>query len=334
MSTATTQTYRERLALQPVLAAPMCGISDYPWRQLCREMGARMTYTQMVSSEGLVRGDRKTLDILDLDPEVPERDLAMQVFGGEAEVLGEACHILQGLGAVHVDLNMGCPARKITVANAGSALLRDPARVERIFRAMRAATRVPLTAKMRWDFWDGDEGAALEVARAAEEAGLDGVCLHARTRQQGYSGTANWELIGQLKAAVSIPVVGNGDVRRPSDALEMMRLSGCDAVMIGRGLIGDPWLYREVLGTVLEGRAETERRPPPSEERRRVMLRHAAMMVERRGPHGLVMFRKHAAAYLRGLPGARRMREQIMKISTLEELEDLLQDPVPEPVCT
>lgn len=324
MDSPTTHVYRQLLKRQPVLAAPMCGISDYPWRELCRRMGAEMTYTQMVSSEGLIRGDRKTRDILDLDPEHPEPNLAIQVFGGQAEPLAESCRILQGLGAVLIDLNMGCPARKITVSHAGSALLGDLPRVRLIFQAMRAATDVPLTVKMRWDFWDGGKGAAAEAARIAEGEGLDGVCLHARTREQGYSGTANWELIARLKESISIPVIGNGDIRQPADGLEMIRRSGCDAVMIGRALIGDPWLYGEVLRAVRDGCSQGERRAPGWPTRRELMLEHAGLMVQRRGPHGLVIFRKHAAAYLRGLPGARRMREQVMGISTIEQLETVL----------
>ena len=183
--------FRDLIAETPVIAAPMCGISDYPYRAICREVGARLTYTQMVSAEAIWRGDRKTLEILDLLG--GEEPLAMQLFGGEPEALAYAAGVLQDLGAAVIDLNMGCPARKITVAHAGAALLREPERVRRIFRAMRRVVRVPLTVKMRWDWDDGKqgEGAALSVMRMAEEEGLDGVCLHARTREQGYSGGAN-----------------------------------------------------------------------------------------------------------------------------------------------
>ena len=247
----TTETFREMLRRQPVLAAPMCGISDYAYRAICRRMGAELTYTQMVSAVGLSRNDAKTVKILDLEPGEPM--VAMQVFGGEPEGMAEAGRMLQDLGAVVVDINMGCPARKITTGLAGSALLRDLARVGRIFRAMRAAVSVPLTVKMRWD-WDEDRGAALEAARMAEAEGLDGICLHARTREQGYSGQADWDLIGRVReAAGSLPVIGNGDIRQPSDALAMMRASGCDAVMIGRGVIGDPWLLAECLDAVRRG---------------------------------------------------------------------------------
>jgi nifR3 family TIM-barrel protein len=335
--------YRQMLQRQPVLPAPMCGISDYAFRSMCRLMGAEITYTQMVSAEALWRGDRKTLDILDLDP--AESNVGIQLFGGDAEPLAFAARLVQDLGAIQIDLNMGCPARKITCAHSGSALLRDVPRVGRIFGAMRGAVAgVPLTAKLRWD-WDDGEGAALAVARLAESEGLDGLCLHARTREQGYSGVAKWELIAQLKACVSIPVVGNGDVRQPADALDLLRQSGCDAVMIGRALIGDPWLLRETLAAVRKtgtGSAgplsDTDshggfgpavpvpvlRQAPDWPTRRALMLEHATLMFERRGARGLLQFRKHAVAYLRGLPGAKRLREQLMKISTLEQLDRAL----------
>jgi nifR3 family TIM-barrel protein len=322
---ATQQRYRQLLAETPVIAAPMCGISDFPYRAICRRMGARLTFTQMVSAEAIWRGDRKTLEILDLDG--GEEPIGMQLFGGEPEALAHSAQVLQDQGAAIVDLNMGCPARKITVSNAGSALLRDLPRVGRIFAAMRRVTRVPLTAKMRWDWGEGSDGrgAALEVARMAADEGLDGLCLHARTREQGYSGAANWELIAAMKAAApNLPVVGNGDIRSPADALSMMARSGCDAVMIGRAVIGDPWLLRAVLEAVRSGRAPMGDCAADWPTRRTLMLDHARMMFERRGARGLVQFRKHAACYLRGLAGAKRLRTELMTVATLEQLESVM----------
>jgi len=226
-----------------------------------------------------------------------------------------------------VDINMGCPAKKITCARAGAALLRDLPRVGAIFRAMRRVTRVPLTVKLRWDWGDGQagRGAALEVMRLAESEGLDGVCLHARTREQGYSGAANWELIAQLKAAApDKPLVGNGDIRRPADALEMLRRGGCEAVMIGRAVIGDPWLLAAALRAGRDGAAPADDYAPPWPDRRALMLEHARQLVASRGPHGVVQFRKHAAAYLRGLRGAKRLRTRLMQVATLEELAAVL----------
>ena len=317
--------YRELLQRQPVLPAPMCGISDFPFRDVCRQMGAEFTWTQMVSSEALIRGDEKTLEILDISEATPEPALGMQLFGAEPEKLAESCRILEQRGAAVLDLNMGCPAKKITCSKSGSALLRDLPLVREIFRAMRAATTVPLTVKMRWDWADDEEGSALEAAKIAEGEGLEAVCLHARTREQGYSGEANWELIGKLKQAIGIPVIGNGDVRSGADALEMMRQSGCDAVMIGRGAIGDPWLIGEALEAVRTGTARSERRVPTWDERRGMMLHHARKMAERKGEErGVVQFRKHAAQYLRGVPGGKKLRERLMHVKRLDELEVVL----------
>jgi nifR3 family TIM-barrel protein len=343
--------YSRLLAETPVLAAPMCGISDGPYRAICRRVGARLAFTQMVSSEAIWRGDRKTLEILDLpgDPPGPDSDVGMQLFGGEPEPMAFAAEKLQELGAAVVDINMGCPAKKITCSSSGAALLRDLPRVARIFNAMRRVVRVPLTVKMRWDWGDGPDcrGAALEAVRIADAEGLDGVCLHARTREQGYSGTANWELIAQLReAAPDLPLVGNGDIRAPADALEMIRRSGCDAVMIGRAVIGDPWLLGAALRAVREGRAVSpalDRIPggdpasvsdplaghagnhaPAWPERREMMLLHARMMFESRGPHGLILFRKHAAAYLRGLPGAKQLRTRLMTVTSFDEWQAVL----------
>jgi nifR3 family TIM-barrel protein len=219
---------------------------------------------------------------------------------------------------------MGCPVRKVTVGNAGAALLRDLPRVRQIFKAMRRnITRVPFTVKMRWD-WDDAKGTALDVALMAQDEGLDAVALHARTREQGYSGKASWEMIAMLKEKVSIPVIGNGDVRTPADAVRMKRETGCDAVMIGRGLIGDPWLMRDCLRAFDSDLAPGERPQPAWEDRREVMLFHARCMVERRGPQGLKLFRKHAVAYLRGVRGGKRVRNLLMSVESLEELAELL----------
>jgi nifR3 family TIM-barrel protein len=316
---------RDLLQRQRIFNAPMFGIADFAFRELCRQMGAEVTYGEMIAAEGFVRQDRGLLRRLDMVEGEPCR--AMQLYGRDPDLLAEAGRQLQDRGAVLVDLNMGCPARNIVAGQAGSALLRDLPRVARIFKAMRAAIQIPFTVKVRWD-WDGDatreRGLALEVARMAEAEGLDAIGLHARTRAQGYGGQARWEWIAALKAEVSIPVIGNGDIREPADALAMIAQTGCDAVMIGRALIGDPWLMRETLDAVKFGRAASGRIAPGWDDRRRMMLRHARMMHERRGERALGMFRKHAVAYLRGLGGVRAIRDRLMRVTTLAELEDAL----------
>lgn len=340
--TSTTEQYRALLAEQPVIPSPMCGISDYAFRAMCRRHGGPLAFTQMVAAEGIVRNDKKTVEILNLH--APEPRVAMQLFGCDPEKLGESARRLQDLGAILVDLNMGCPAKKVTGSMGGSALLRHPDLARKIFRAMRAALTIPFTAKMRWD-WDeddgGDSGAAPVIGKIAEEEGVDGLCLHARTREEGYSGHADWSRIAQLKEAVSIPVVGNGDVRAPEHAVAMMRQTGCDGVMVGRAAIGGPWLLGQSLARVHRelglgaAPAEASGGESPSGEfsfeaepdwaaRRAIILEHARLMVEAKGPRGLVEFRKHAAAYLRGVRGGKKLRVGLMKVGTLGELEAAL----------
>lgn len=336
MSEATKKRWREMLEAQPLLPSPMCGISDYPFRQMCRERGGPLAYTQMVAAHGIVRRDPKTIRILDLQGEEPV--LGMQLFGNDPVLLGESAAILEEMGADVVDLNMGCPARKVTAGCGGSALLREPELCRRIFRSMRSALTVPFTVKMRWD-WDDDMGRSLDIARMAEDEGADGVCLHARTRKEAYSGHADWSRIARLKDAVSIPVVGNGDVRAPEDAIRMMEETGCDGVMIGRAAIGNPWLMGGALRATSDflrfggGHRPEEAYPGTAsdwEERRTAMLRHAGFMAEARGErHGLVQFRKHASAYMRGVRGVKQIRPRLMQVDNLADLESVLGELTP-----
>jgi nifR3 family TIM-barrel protein len=224
--------YLDLLERQNVFNAPMCGISDYPFRVLCRAMGAGLTFSEMIPAEGLVHCDRGRIKRVDLEPGEPV--VAMQVCGNNPQSLAESGRILQDYGAAMIDLNMGCPARKITGNDCGSALMKDPQLVQRIVRAMRGAVRVPFTVKMRAG-WDDKEISAIELARMCEAEGVDAVALHARTRQQGYSGQADWSIIARMKEALRVPVIGNGDVCSPADAVRMVRETGCDAIMIGRG---------------------------------------------------------------------------------------------------
>ena len=324
------EAFRRYLIRSPILPAPMCGYSERPFRDLLRRMGAHLVYTEMLSSEAMVRGDPKTWRLMDFVDEEPP--VAVQIFGSRPAILAEAARIAARSGADVIDLNMGCPVKKVARAGCGSALAEDLERARAVCRAVRGAVDVPFTAKIRWQ----TNGGALVVARMCEDEGLDAVAIHARTRAQGYSGTANWDWIAQIKKSVSIPVIGNGDVWTAADAARMRAETGCDAVMVGRGLVGNPWLVRQVAlhdaparaqrgdGTVEGGPATAEGGPSP-EERLRVLLEHARLMVERGGVRGLIEFRKHCVGYIRGLPGARAARPELMQATTLDQLKETLE---------
>ncbi len=224
----------------------MCGVSDRPWRILAREQGCALTFTQMASAEALIHGDRKTWEILDIEGEEAEGPVAIQLFGHVPEILAEAARLLEEAGAAVVDVNMGCPARKVVASRGGSALMREPDLVREILRVLRKAVRGPLTIKIRggWDRY-GDE--AFVVGRIAEEEGVDAITIHARTREQAFKGRADWSIIRALKERLRIPVIGNGDINEPDDALRMVEETGCDAVMIGRGILGNPWLLGGIV---------------------------------------------------------------------------------------
>jgi len=329
----------------------MCNITDRPFREILRRMGAHLVYTQMVSAEGLIRGDKGTWGLLDIQGEAPP--VAVQLLGGQPDRLAEAAKIVEQQGAALIDVNMGCPARKVTGNDCGSALMRQPWLVGEIVRALRRAVAIPVTVKMRAG-WEDGEFLAAELARICEAEGADAVALHARTRQQGYRGQADWRLIAALKEAVHIPVIGNGDITAPADAVRMIRETGCDAVMIGRGLIGNPWLVgacERAIADFCEGRishesqlageqpvecdegdSRTTVRVPAYllevalDERLALVLEHTRMMVAAKGERrGILEMRKHTVQYLRGLPGARTLREQLMHIETLAALDEALQ---------
>jgi tRNA-dihydrouridine synthase B len=307
----------------PFLLAPLAGVSDSPFRRLAREQGASIVYTEMVSADGLVRGNQATLEYCAFDP--AERPIGIQLFGSKPEVMADAARRLCDLPEAQrpdlIDINMGCPVRKVVNRSAGAALLTNLPLLEGIVRRMAAASSVPVTAKVRLG-WDGQTQNVVEVSKRLEDAGARAVAIHARTRAEKFEGEAHWEMIGAAKQAVTIPVIGNGDVRTQADAARMLEMSGCDAVMIGRAAFGDPWVFRRLRA--FHERGETLP-PPTASERLAAGIRHLDMMVEEFGEAAATReMRKHLAWYIKGLPHSARVREQVNHMITPEALADLL----------
>lgn len=305
----------------PVLAAPMAGFTDKIFRKLLREAGAALTYTEMISAQGLYYQNKATWALMDLRGE--EGRVAVQLFGREPEVMAWAAKEAVRAGAALIDINMGCPVPKVVRNGEGVALMRDPLRAQAIVAAVaEAVSPVPVTVKMRKG-WDETEVNAVEVAQRIAEAGARAVTIHGRTRDQFYSGVADWGIIKQVKEAVDIPVIGNGDIFTPEDALRMLEFTGCDGVMIGRGALGNPWIFGQIRA-LLSGQPFP---PPTPGERLNMALRHLRSAVEARGEErGVKEMRKHLSYYLRGLPYAARIREAINKEGTLPGLVQLLEE--------
>jgi len=296
----------------PFVLAPMAGVSEQPFRVLAFRMGAALCPTELVSAQGLMRANARTVRYLRHDAEV-ECPYSLQIFGGEPEVMARAAVIGQQWGAQIIDINMGCPVKKVTRNGAGSALLCDPPRAAEIVRAIGAATGLPVTAKIR-SGWDASRRNYLEMAAALADAGCAALAVHPRTRAQGYSGRADWGVIADLKRNVrSMTIIGNGDVKTPDDARRMLETTGCDLVMIGRGALGNPWIFRELLGGP----------PPAPDERCAVVLGHFQEHVRFVGEElGAVRsFRKHLAWYAHGLRGAASFRNEVNQLIRAEEVE-------------
>ena len=307
----------------PFLLAPLAGVSDSPFRQLAREQGAAGVYTEMVSSDGLVRGQKATFDYIVFEPH--ERPIGIQIFGSDPAIMADAARVLSDLPAEQrpdmIDINMGCPVRKVVNRCAGAALLQDVPRIEQIVRGMVDVSSVPVTAKIRLG-WDGNSRNVVEVSKALEGAGAAAVAIHARTRAEKFEGLAHWEMIGEAKRAVTIPVIGNGDVRGPDDALRMLNETGCDAVMLGRAAFGDPWVFRRARAAWERGEALPL---PTPRERLEAGIRHLGMMVKCVGPDSAAReMRKHVAWYVKGLPHSARVREQVNHTRSVDEMVALL----------
>ncbi|MEG1907457.1 MAG: tRNA dihydrouridine synthase DusB [Gordonibacter sp.] len=300
-----------------LLLAPMAGVSDEALRTLCREQGADLTYTEMVSAKGLSYANEKTRHLLRLAP--AEDQVAVQLFGHEPDTMAaQAAWIEDEMGdsLAYLDINMGCPARKITSKGDGSALMRDPELAVAIVGAVTAAVKHPVTVKFRRGWAEGDE-TCVEFARRLEEAGAAALAVHGRFAEQLYRGRAEWDAIARVKRAVGVPVVGNGDVRTGADAVALVQRTGVDAVMIARGAEGNPWLFAQAKAA-LAGDPEPD--APSAGERIDMARRHARLLFERQG-RNIVRMRKHAMWYMAGLPGAAVARERINACVTLEDFD-------------
>jgi len=305
--------------LNPVFLAPMTRVTDHPFREICAAMGAALSVTEMVSAEGLVRGNKPTRDLL--PPLKRGGPVAVQLFGASPGILAEAARICQEEGADLVDLNMGCPAPKVVRRGAGAALLRDLPLVSEILSAMRKKLSIPLTVKIR-SGWTSQENVLLQISKIALECGVDAITLHPRARSQGYAQPARWELIKLLAESCPLPVIGNGDVRSPQDVLEMLESTGCQAVMIGRAAVGNPWIFKQAV-QILSGRFRPEK--PDPLEISRVLETHLQCVLDHYGPQrGLAPAKLHASRYIKGLEGSAAVRAALNRSKNLPQIMDSL----------
>ena len=305
----------------PYVLAPMAGVTDLPFRLLCKEQGAGLLCMEMISAKALQYNNKNTKALLEIDPR--ECPVSLQLFGAEPDIISEQAKRIEELPFQILDINMGCPVPKVVRNGEGSALMNQPRLVYDIVYKTARAIQKPVTVKIRKGFNDESVN-AVEIARIIEDAGGAAVAVHGRTREQYYSGEADWDIIRQVKEAVHIPVIGNGDVTSGKRAIAMMEQTGCDGVMIGRGAQGNPWIFRELLEYERTGQIPKR---PSKEQIRKTMLRHARLQIALKGDYlGIREMRKHVAWYTKGLEGSARLRDDINKVESYEELEELLKE--------
>lgn len=301
-----------------IVLAPMAGVTDLPFRLLCKEQGADLICTEMVSAKGIFYNNKNTEDLLRIDDR--ERPVSLQLFGSDPDIISEMAKKIEYRNFDILDINMGCPVPKVVNNGEGSALLKNIPLAAKIIEKTVKAIDKPVTVKFRKGF-GADEVQAIEMAKAAEAAGAAAVAVHGRTREQYYSGKADWEIIAKVKDTVSIPVIGNGDIFTPEDAKNMMEQTNCDGVMIGRGAQGNPWIFHQIK-TYLETGMVPEK--PPFSEVCRMILRHAKMQIEWKGEkRGMREMRSHAAWYTAGYPHSASLRRAMNTVETYEQLEEL-----------
>ena len=305
----------------PYILAPMAGVTDLPFRLLCREQGAGLLCMEMVSAKAIQYNNKNTKALLAIHPDEPP--VSLQLFGSDPDIISEIAKRIEELPFSILDINMGCPVPKIVKNGEGSALMKNPKLVHEIVSKTVKAIQKPVTVKIRKGFDDSCIN-AVEIAKIIEDAGAKAVAVHARTREQYYSGKADWDIIRQVKEAVTIPVIGNGDVTSGESAIAMQEQTGCDGVMIGRGAQGNPWIFSELLEYERTGRMPAR---PTNEEIKKMIARHAKLQIEYKGEYlGIREMRKHVSWYTTGLPNSAKLRGEINAVESFDELEELLEE--------
>lgn len=303
-----------------IFLAPMAGVTDGAFRRVCRSFGCALTYTEMISAKALYYKDQKTYRMLRISDK--EKPCAVQIFGSEPETMAQVAGEAAAAGAAILDINMGCPAPKVANHGDGAALMRNPDLAAKIVRAVVASAGIPVTVKIRKG-WDEQSINAVEIAKIAEQNGAAAVTVHGRTRKQLYSGSADWDIIREVKDAISIPVIGNGDIFSADDALDMLKTTGCDAVMVGRGAQGNPFIFRQISELMQTGSVSYY---PTLQEKVDTLLWQVALMIEEKGEYIAIReARKHAAWYLKGAPNASKVRGMLNGVESFEELKNILQ---------
>jgi nifR3 family TIM-barrel protein len=301
----------------PIFLAPMSGITDYPFRRIAMKHGCNLVFTEMVSAEGLLRKGKSLLKIGE-----DEHPVSVQLFGSNPEVLAEAAQMAESEGAGVIDINMGCPADQVTETGAGVDLMRFPEKVKEILTKVRRKVKRALTIKIR-SGWDEENINAVEISKIAEGCGVDAISIHPRTKIQGFRGRADWSLIGEMKGTIHIPIIGNGDVTTPLLAKKMFEATGCDGVMIGRGALGNPWIFNSTKFSLLEGRSVVQ---PSPEERQRVIGFHFSLLLNYYGEKGAMReIRRHVAWYTKGLPSSASFRSRLSALKGKEQLFEAIE---------